>query len=886
MSKALTKKLLSVALCLSMVLTSIVMLPSGAYAETADTDLNTVRGAAWLKANTGTECIDTFYYSDDLFKESSLEYNNSLATTSVDLAASSLMTDREPDTAEGYANMHRNVRAFLEDNGFVDFAVNNEYKTYSSGSDGAAVACAHKKITAGGKTYTLLALVPRSGTFGTEFGYDFMLSKDENDTGDFYDFTNRREAILDYAKNYISGNGISGDIKVWIVGYSRGAGVVNLVGAELIDHPERLGTNVTLKADDLYCYTFGTPNPASVSSSYSDEKYNYIHNIFDHNDLYATIPPAAMGVNRYGANYQLSSPENKERMLSFLKDISEKDYEKYLASDPADYTPLKLDTKALLKGSLSFVPDEESYLPYDLHDFNVSIGETFANLTARSSKSGKNSREGYYREYQEPMIHLGQYIVEDVYHGNDAVVSSLKNDKRLIPLAMTMYLTFLADKHFADKNADINSHLEGAFNIFAMNAENPDGTLKKEYTQVAKSYYALRDLIFDRSETPEIVDDITMTYSLKYDVGAIARSKTLRKKVVDLIKKMNAGMYALILNDALTDNNYEQSVIDTMTSEEDSTAISFLLASMLFGNSYQSQTLKPFSLNNEQFKQLATFAGNFSRLTIEHSGMPFRNWLKTYDPNYDTYTALTAAELTGYRRIYIGQPNGSNVSGTVKDASGAAVASFKNGILTSSSDQWIRITASDAGNWLRLPIYKDYLVEFSLSKDAKINLKVADYSVGEGKVVRTVRNDNTYNWTGLNAKAADQYTLNIPSAEKTNSGYDLTSAYYSLSIKKGSAAVPKLKNVKVKAASKGFKVSWTKLSAAQQKNVTKIQIQYSTSKKFKQYKTVYASKSSSSKKITGLKKGKIYYVRVRNIKYLNDKKSASKWSAVKKVKTK
>ena len=71
----------------------------------------------------------------------------------------------------------------------------------------------------------------------------------------------------------------------------------------------------------------------------------------------------------------------------------------------------------------------------------------------------------------------------------------------------------------------------------------------------------------------------------------------------------------------------------------------------------------------------------------------------------------------------------------------------------------------------------------------------------------------------------------------------------------------------------------------QQKNVTKVQILYSTSKSFKSYKIAYASKSSSSKKISGLKKGKTYYVKVRNIKYSSDEKMVSKWTSVKKVKT-
>ena len=92
----------------------------------------------------------------------------------------------------------------------------------------------------------------------------------------------------------------------------------------------------------------------------------------------------------------------------------------------------------------------------------------------------------------------------------------------------------------------------------------------------------------------------------------------------------------------------------------------------------------------------------------------------------------------------------------------------------------------------------------------------------------------------------------------------------------------KTKLSKVKANKKGFTASWEK----QTTQTTGYQLQYSTSKSFKNAKTKTVSKSKTSKKITGLKAKKKYYVRIRTYKTVDGKKYYSKWSSAKSVTTK
>jgi hypothetical protein len=87
----------------------------------------------------------------------------------------------------------------------------------------------------------------------------------------------------------------------------------------------------------------------------------------------------------------------------------------------------------------------------------------------------------------------------------------------------------------------------------------------------------------------------------------------------------------------------------------------------------------------------------------------------------------------------------------------------------------------------------------------------------------------------------------------------------------------------IKAQDRAFTVKWKKKS-----NITGYQIQYSTNSKFKKgNKTIKIKKAKTvSKKITGLKPSKKYYVRIRTYKIVNKKTYYSSWSKKKNVTTK
>ena len=173
--------------------------------------------------------------------------------------------------------------------------------------------------------------------------------------------------------------------------------------------------------------------------------------------------------------------------------------------------------------------------------------------------------------------------------------------------------------------------------------------------------------------------------------------------------------------------------------------------------------------------------------------------------------------------------------------------------------------------------------------------KVTIYKIGHVKLSTT-----TYTYTGSTKKPA--VTV------KNSMGKTISSKYYTVTYASGRKNVGKYKvTVKFKgnysgtktlyftinpvkttlgtltAAKKALTVKWTKKST----QVTGYQIQYSTSKSFKSYKTkTVSSYKTTSVKLTGLSAKKTYYVRVRTYKTVGGVKYYSGWSTIKYKKTK
>ena len=289
------KKIISLLLCL------VMMFSLGATAFAAQPGYKTVTDTYSYCPALGfldfvSNQTGTFTYSDEYFTHSGYEYNHALAIMTMVMTQTSFAS--ATSASDGWNTANRNFNDLMTKCGFKNLAANADAVNHPGGETIGAYA-ASKKINDDGKNYTLIAVGVRGHNYGGEWYSNF----DMGVTGDHKGFADARDKVLSFIKDYVADNKITGPVKIWITGYSRGAITANMVGGYL-DQGYKLGNGVSLNPSDLYCYTFETP--AGVSDTHAhDALYGNIHNILNHNDFVPMVSFEKWGHVRYGIDYYL-----------------------------------------------------------------------------------------------------------------------------------------------------------------------------------------------------------------------------------------------------------------------------------------------------------------------------------------------------------------------------------------------------------------------------------------------------------------------------------------------------------------------------------------------------------------------------------------------------
>lgn len=314
------------------------------------------------------DCESICYYSDLYFFESSCgddpndgarakAYNTSLSTASLCLAMSAFSSNDGGKSS--YNTKDKNVKDFLtkHDLGFSDFE-SHGYNVKPE-SDSIAAAFASKPLNVNGEDYTLIAAAVRGGNYESEWAGNFTLGI----TGQHQGFAHAKEQVLEWLKGYIRDKNITGKIKLWLVGYSRGAATANLV-AGAIDDGEILGGSITLAKEDMYAYCFETPQGALKDQTEGKEfTYNNIYNIVNRNDFVPRLAMSGLGFTRCGEDIFLPCAINdsnyetyKDKMLKFYKND---DCEWIPGTDDYivdDFKMKKVVLKSIIPGVQPFIP--------------------------------------------------------------------------------------------------------------------------------------------------------------------------------------------------------------------------------------------------------------------------------------------------------------------------------------------------------------------------------------------------------------------------------------------------------------------------------------------------------------------------------------------------
>lgn len=681
------------------ILAAAIILPVGtaaAFAESADKadEPNYYFGSFYYRPGEGeiyglSDSVDYFAYSDDYFKKSGKIYDAHLSTLSMSLAEASVSSTREPFTPEGYAKKNRDVIAFLEDNGFSDIAVNDDYKIKPT-KNTIGVACAHKKIVDNGKEYTMLTIVPRSAGYEYEWGDNFVLGAG----GDAKGFDVSSNKCLDFARSYVAENGITGDIKVWTVGYSRGAAITNLTAKKLIDNPQAaLGESVNLDPENLYAYTFGTPMAADSSQNPRDEKYSGIFNIYQSSELASSMAPAEMGFERYGSDTLIKDMDKYDAMLANLKICNPGIYEEFTSKTSSEhFAPKKLGIK---DGSFGLVDDPKSYIPCDASEYLAGLGAYLTQITG--------GRTGYAENYEQAFSDFIGYYRSLNGSDGSAFGAGFINSEDTLDMAVAMYAYFMKQKFKDEINATKEEIMAKA----------------EELAIVIRCSITIGE---SKDNTEPVGVDAKQIADLAFKLG-----KYLLMDADD-IRPIAANYLGNVLGGAMAASGATEEQIAGLVNTEALNSLTHTLSHLLFGNIWQSWQVRPLLINNEQMKNAATLVDNFTRLMYDHTNEVYISWLRLDDSYFADYHELTDAQIQGYRRVYVDADNIENVNGVIVDENGKTAGVIKNGVLTETTDKWIGFTTTDDGGFFRVPNYGGYTLKLN-DFSGSISVKIGEYDV-------------------------------------------------------------------------------------------------------------------------------------------------------------
>lgn len=158
---------------------------------------------------------------------------------------------------------------------FSDYAVYDYYGTYNPHTCGYALA--FKKSDC---SDDIICLVSVRGSQGLDYNADWIgnfeiATDDEKHIG----FSYPANRIYENIRNYIKSNNITGTVKYFITGHSRGAAVANLLSIKLMENG--------VSASNIYDYNFACPD---VACKVNFPSYNNIFNLCNREDVVPFIP--------------------------------------------------------------------------------------------------------------------------------------------------------------------------------------------------------------------------------------------------------------------------------------------------------------------------------------------------------------------------------------------------------------------------------------------------------------------------------------------------------------------------------------------------------------------------------------------------------------------
>ena len=190
--------------------------------EEYDVDYRDIRVNAYFGSSDDYLPVNAVY-SDDVFFKPSTEYNHFLARMSMGSALASYTVDGGMAEDGGADAFNYFIQCGFENPRMDEYFQETSLYTVAS-------LISAKKIQKGTEEATVVAVSVRSGKYGKEWMSNFNV---ESGYEEHLGFSRAADLVVDRTMSYVNQHHISGNIKFWVAGFSRGAAISNLIAARL-----------------------------------------------------------------------------------------------------------------------------------------------------------------------------------------------------------------------------------------------------------------------------------------------------------------------------------------------------------------------------------------------------------------------------------------------------------------------------------------------------------------------------------------------------------------------------------------------------------------------------------------------------------------------------
>ena len=274
-----------------------------------------------------------YSWSEDYFRLPPEEYNHDLAKLSLGMALAAFRDEFHP---ENPADL---LIDFFEKLGF------EQIETVSFNTPPTSYSISYGFAQLKRSDMTVVAVAVCGGNYGAEWASNLTVGDGDRPYG-FQDAAQKVQVAL---ADYLERNPVSGNVRMWTAGFSRGGAVANITAADCIESG---------KFDAVYAYTFATPRTTKTPINYPG-----IYCILQKNDVVPKIPLADWGYERFGTDLYLISAEIDIDSTN-LVEKAQALYREMIDGEMVMNFELNYQLRTLLDYLCMIVPDATTYKDY------------------------------------------------------------------------------------------------------------------------------------------------------------------------------------------------------------------------------------------------------------------------------------------------------------------------------------------------------------------------------------------------------------------------------------------------------------------------------------------------------------------------------------------